>query len=144
MNTYLVITKIKTEELKEEYKEDLTHIYELSGAEYFDVKTYSETHKYIIETNDKKNLKDYFKGTKHRIVSTKPIDSKTNANSNYKGKKKTSNTSTFTLGDIFKEQLAEFSEKQSGEPYTNCTYKKRLTKKFLKIERRNVNTKKID
>ena len=142
MNTYQVITKIKTEELKEEYKEDLSHIYELGGTQYFDVKTYLETHKYIIETNDKKNIKDYFKGTDHRIVSTKPIDSKSNTNSNYKGKKKTETSSTFTLGEIFKEQLAEFSEKQSGEPYTKCSYKKRLTKKFLKIERRNVNTKK--
>ena len=137
MKTFLVISKIKTEDSFDQTKPQKYKIDE-KGRKYIYVNTYLETWKFIIETNNKNNIYDYFKNTKHRVVNVQEVESFNKKNNK---RNNNNNSSSFTLGEIFKDQLAEFREK-NDQPYLYKKIEKQLKKKFLKEEKKFIKNKK--
>ena len=138
MKTFLVITKIKTEEVRDSKSASRFKVDD-KGRKYFYVNTYLETWKYIIETNNKININEHFKKSSHRLVNVQEIEPFKKVERNKKGAN--TNSSAFSLGELFKDQLAGFNDKNDDQPYIKEKSKKQLKKKPLKEEKRYVKKK---
>lgn len=135
MKTFLVITKVKREELREKVDSPNRYKRDINGDKYFYVNLYLETWKCIIETPNKNNIYEHYKNTDHRIVNVQEIEP---FKKKERKKKDTGGGTKFSLGEMFKDQLAEFNEKNADDPYLNSKSKKKLKTKFLKEVKRYV------
>ena len=130
MENYRVITLLNSSELLKPYGSYDSYYQDEDGKTCFDVKTFEDKHKHIIEANSKSDIMEHFKDSAHRVVDVKIVEVKKN----------NSKSSGFTLGDLFKEQLAGYVEKNLNTTYLKYISSKKIDSKYLRIEKRFCDT----